>query len=56
MRTSYPSDLTDSQWQVLEPLLPQHKLGRPRIVDLREVINAILYVLCTDCGWEYLPH
>ena len=56
MRQSYPSDLMDAQWQILEPLLPTHKCGRPRIVDIREVINAILYVLCTGCGWEYLPH
>ena len=50
MRQSYPSDLTDAQWQVLEPLLPTHKFGRPRVVDIREVINAIVYVLCTGCG------
>lgn len=40
MRQSYPSDLTDSQWQVLEALRPQHKLGRPRLVDLREVTRS----------------
>lgn len=55
MSTSYPSDLTDGQWQVLESLLPKPSTGRPRVVDLRQVINAILYILCTGCPWRYLP-
>ena len=46
MRKPYPSDLTDAQWETLSPLLPPAKPGgHPRTVDLREVINGILYVL-----------
>lgn len=42
-RQPYPSDLTDAQWAILEPLIPpEHPLGRPRGVDIREVVNAIL--------------
>jgi putative transposase len=53
----YPSDLTDEQWHVLEPLIPPEKHGgRHREVDMREVINAILYVLRTGCPWRHLPH
>lgn len=55
-RKPYPSDLTDPQWEFIEKLLPGNaKTGRPRNND-REVINGILYVLTTGCGWEYLPH
>jgi putative transposase len=56
-RQSYPSDLTDAQWKLLEPLVPTAKPGgHPRDVEIREVINAILYVLRTGCQWRYLPH
>jgi putative transposase len=57
-RKSYPSDLTDEQWALLEPLVPHEeaKLGRPREVDYREVINAILYLNRTGCQWDMLPH
>ena len=57
-RKAYPSDLTEAQWALLEPVIPPQPPGpgRPREVDLREVVNAILYVLRTGCGWEYLPH
>ena len=55
-RKPYPSDLTDAQWQFIQPLLPpEADTGRPRN-DAREVINGILYLLTTGCGWEYLPH
>lgn len=55
-RKPYPSDLTDNQWEFIEPLLPPLALtGRPR-ADKREIINGILYVLTTGCSWEYLPH
>jgi len=55
-RKPYPSDLTDAQWKFIKPLLPPDAdTGRPRNDD-REVINGILYVLTTGCGWEYLPH
>ncbi len=53
----YPSDLSDAEWAVLVPLLPPAKLGgRPRTVDVREVVNALLYVLRTGCAWRLLPH
>lgn len=58
-RKAYPSDLTDEQWQILEPLLPPPRIdgmGRPREVDLREVVNAILYVNRSGCQWDMLPH
>ena len=56
-RPSYSSDLTDEQWALLAPLLPAAKPGgRPRAVDLREVLQGILYVLRSGCAWRLLPH
>lgn len=56
-RKAYKSDLTDAQWQILEPLVPPPKPGgHPRTVNMREVVNGIFYVLRTGCGWEMLPH
>ena len=56
-RTPYPSDLTDAQWQALKPHLPPPAgRGRKRVVNLREIVNAIFYVLHTGCQWDYLPH
>ncbi len=56
-RKRYPSDLTDEQWTLLEPLIPPAKPGgRPRSVDLREIANAMLYLLRTGCPWRSLPH
>ncbi|GAC1350056.1 MAG: hypothetical protein NVSMB27_28960 [Ktedonobacteraceae bacterium] len=52
----YPSDLTDQEWAILEALIPQAKPGgHPRTVNMREVLNAILYVLRTGCQWRALP-
>jgi len=52
----YPSNLTDTEWALLEPLIPPAKLGgRPRQTNMREAINAILYLLRTGCPWRYLP-
>ena len=52
----YASDLTDGEWQLIAPLLPPaRRLGRPRTTDLREVVNAILYVARTGCQWRMLP-
>jgi transposase len=52
----YPSDLTDAEWAVLAPLIPPAKRGgRRRSVNLREVVNGILYVLSTGCQWRALP-
>jgi putative transposase len=57
VRKRYPSDLTDEQWALIEPLLPKAKPGgRPREVDLREVVNALFYQCRTGCQWDYLPH
>ena len=56
-RMPYPSDLTDEQWRLIEPSIPLPKPGgRPRSVDLREVINAVLYLNRTGCSWRQLPH
>src|SRR3954471_20765650 len=56
MRTEcYPSDVIDSQWALIEPHLPVYPGGRPRKTDLRDVVDAILYVLRTGCQWRYLP-
>ncbi len=56
-RKPYPSDLTGEQWALLAPLLPPAEPGgRPRSVDLREVANAMLYLLRTGCPWRSLPH
>lgn len=52
----YPTDLTDEEWAKIEPLLPRRsKRGRPRAVDLREIMNAIRYLVRTGCGWRMLP-
>jgi len=52
----YASDLTDDEWKVVAPLLPKRRrIGRPRKVDLRAVLNAILYILATGCQWRALP-
>ena len=52
----YPTDLTDEEWARVEPLLPRRsKRGRPREVDLREIMNAIRYLVRTGCGWRMLP-
>lgn len=57
MRKAYKSDLTEAQWQLIAPLLPAAKSsGRPRVVDLREVVNVILYQARTGVQWDYLPH
>jgi len=56
-RDPYPSDLTDAQWALIGPLIPPAKPGgRPRSVDIREVINAVFYVSRTGCPWRSLPH
>ena len=52
----YASDLTDLEWELIAPMMPApRRLGRPRTTDLREVMNAILYVASTGCPWRYLP-
>jgi putative transposase len=60
IRKPYPSDLTDEQWALLEPLLPRvrrrRRRGRPRKTDLREVVNALFYHVREGCTWRALPH
>jgi len=56
-RKRYPTDMTDAEWEVLQPLLPPpSKRGRPRQVDLREVLDALLYMVRNGCAWRGLPH
>ena len=56
MRKAYPSDMTDAQWAIIEPLIPVNKLGRPRDVEMREVLNTIFYLTRSGCQWDMLPH
>lgn len=51
----YASDLSDTEWEIIEPFVKQGRNGRPRKVDTREVINAIFYITKTGCQWRYLP-
>jgi putative transposase len=56
-RKAYPSDISDAQWLLVEPLLPPGRHGgRHREADMREVVNAILYIARTGVQWAYLPH
>jgi Transposase and inactivated derivatives len=58
-RKAYPSDLTDAQWAIVEPLIPgprTNRGGRPRAIDMREVLNTLLYLNRSGCQWEMLPH
>ena len=56
-RIPYPSDVTDEQWRLIEPSIPSPKPGgRPRSVDLGDVVNAVLYLSRTGCAWRQLPH
>ncbi len=56
-REPYSSDLTDEQWQFLEPLVPAVKKGgRPAKYERREIVNALLYLTRNGCAWRNLPH
>lgn len=56
-RKAYRSDLTDEQWAILEPLIPPEKSGGThRRINMREVVNTILYLNRTGCQWDMLPH
>src|SRR5262247_3432740 len=59
-RKQYPSDLTDEQWAIVEPLIPPDKRsprgGRTRKVHLRDVLNTLFYLNRSGCQWEMLPH
>jgi putative transposase len=57
MRKEYKSDLTDQEWEKIKPYIPAAKWGgRPQKTDMREVLNAIFYVVKTGCQWGMLPH
>jgi putative transposase len=56
-RHAYASDLTDTEWQEFAPLVTRcADTGRPRTVNLREIMNALLYLTHTRCQWWMLPH
>jgi putative transposase len=58
-RKAYPSDLTNEQWAIIENLIPPARIqrgGRPREVNMREVVNTILYLNRSGCQWDMLPH
>lgn len=56
-RNPYPSDVTDGQWKIITPLIPLAQPGgRHRSVNMREVVNAILYLNRSGCSWRMLPH
>ena len=56
-RRAYDTDLRDDEWELIAPSIPGPKPGgRPREVDIREVVNAIFYLLKTGCQWRLLPH
>jgi len=56
MEANYPTDLTDEQWQAVSRLIPPAKPGgRPRTVDMRQVLNALFYIARTGCAWRMLP-
>ena len=58
IRKKYPDDLTDQEWQLIEPLFKKEQTnrGRPWKYSRREILNAIFYVLRTGCQWRHLPH
>jgi putative transposase len=54
---AYASDLSDQEWAILEPLIPKAKPGgRPRSVDMRQILNGLFYLLRSGCAWRLLPH
>lgn len=56
-RKRYPSDLTDAQWKRIEPLIPPAKPGgRDRAHAMRDIVDALFYVLRSGCSWRMLPH
>ena len=57
MRKPYPTDLSDAEWECIEPHLPTPRAaGRPRQHSLREILNAIFYIVKSGCAWRLLPH
>src|ERR687884_122474 len=57
MRKPYPTDLSDAEWSCIEPHIPTPTAsGRPRVHPLREILNAIFYIVRSGCAWRLLPH
>jgi putative transposase len=56
MHKPYPSDPTDAQWEIIKPPIPSSSVGRPRVVEMREVLNTIFYQSRSGCQWDMLPH
>jgi len=57
MRKAYQTDLSDAEWSCLEPHVPAPKAnGRPRVYPLREILDAVFYVVRSGCAWRLLPH
>ena len=57
MRKRYPTDLSDAEWNYIEPHFPAPEgFGNPRTHDLREILNAVFYLLKSGCQWRLLPH
>ena len=58
-RKPYPTDISDVEWDLIKPMIPAErkgKRGKKREVDMREVINAIFYILRAGCSWRMMPH
>ena len=56
-RKPYPSDFNDVEWSIIDAFVsPSSKRGRPREVIMREIVNAIVYILRAGCAWRLLPH
>src|SRR5438094_4408091 len=56
-RKAYPSDLTDAEWEILEPFIPEvSEEATVETIERREIVNGILYVLRSGCPWRLLPH
>ncbi|MDP9476230.1 MAG: transposase, partial [Actinomycetota bacterium] len=57
MRKPYPTELSDEEWRCIEPHLPtQRAVGRPRRHSLREILDAVFYIVRSGCAWRLLPH
>lgn len=58
-RKLYPTDISDVEWDLIKPMIPasgKGKRGKKREVDMREVVNAIFYILRAGCSWRMMPH
>jgi putative transposase len=55
-RKSYPSDVSDKEWEILKPLLPEPNEGGNRKYELREIVNGVYYILRTGSAWRYVPN